>query len=92
MRSGRVLLALAAALAALVLLVGCGGSSRRVAPAIQTTSADSLDDALAELDALETPDGVDPALFAQLKDALEKALLYKVGTITGGTGGLRPVG
>jgi len=34
----------------------------------------SLDDALAELDALETPDGVDPTLFEELKDALESQL------------------
>ncbi|MCD6282858.1 hypothetical protein J7J84_04550 [bacterium] len=35
----------------------------------------SLDDALAELDALETPEGVDAALFAELKGALAKALM-----------------
>jgi len=54
-----------------LLLTTCGGS-HRVAPPIQ--AADSLDSALAELDALETPAGVDPALFAQLKDALADAL------------------
>jgi len=35
----------------------------------------SFDDALAELDALETPEGVDAALFAELKGALAKALM-----------------
>ncbi len=38
----------------------------------------SLDDALAEIDAYPTPDGVDAELFAELKDALEEALLTQV--------------
>jgi len=59
----------------------CGGSSHRVAPALQSggqaiqAAVDvTLDEALAELDALPTPDGVDEALFAQLKDALASLL------------------
>jgi hypothetical protein len=35
----------------------------------------SLDDALAELDALERPEGVDAELWGELKDALEEALV-----------------
>ena len=71
----RCALALAIGLAAIMLLVGCGGRSHQVAPSIQTASADSLDDALDELDALDTPEGVDAALFAQLKGALAEALI-----------------
>jgi len=56
-------------------------------------TADSLENALTELDALKTPEGVDPALFAELKDALEEALIcrYSIGMsrvreLVGGTG------
>jgi len=52
----------------------CGGSSHRVAPPIQTAAVDSLDDTLAELDALAVPDGIDPVLFEELKDALASQL------------------
>jgi len=52
---------------------GCG--SRRVAPPIQAASDVSLDDALTELEGLEAPEGVDEALWVELKDALGKALL-----------------
>ncbi len=42
----------------------------------------SLDNALVELGALEAPDGVDPALFGELKDALREALVArKVGKL-----------
>jgi len=54
---------------------GSGGQPQYgVAPPIQAAIDTSLDDALAELDALETPDGVDAELFAELKDALHEAL------------------
>ena len=87
---------MAAALAALMLLAGCGGRKHAVVQGFSPgfsqdakTSPEglpaeagldyrenvSLDDALAQLDALETPDGVDPALFAELKDALAEALV-----------------
>jgi len=49
----------------------------RVAPPIQAATEVSLDEALAKLDALPTPDGVDPTLFAELKDALREALTTK---------------
>ncbi len=56
----------------------CGGRKSAVNPPSIGSgglqAADSLDDALAELDALPTPDGVDPALFEELKDALAEAL------------------
>src|SRR4030042_2603552 len=57
-----------------LVLSTCGGS-HRVAPPLQAVI--SLDEALAELDALATPEGVDPALFQQLKDALAKQLNAK---------------
>jgi len=60
---------------------------QRVAPPIQM--ADSLDDALAELGALETPEGVDEALFEELKDALSEALLTQVDYVGGA--GVPPV-
>ncbi|MCD6282023.1 hypothetical protein J7J84_00235, partial [bacterium] len=59
----------------------CGGRKQPSAASLQSSdgsgglqAADSLDDTLAELNALETPDGVDPALFEELKDALAEAL------------------
>jgi len=63
-----------------------GQSQHRVAPPIQAVEEVLVDDALAELDALETPDGVDAELFAELKNALEDALRCRAETITGGTG------
>ncbi len=84
MRSRKVLLALVAALATVMLLAGCG--SHRVAPSIQTASDVSLDDALAELDALETPDGMDEALWVALKDALGEALHEQWGASTSRSG------
>gem|GEM_PF-2334785 len=69
-----------------VLLVGSCGKSRRLTtslpdtspqtPASTTSSAEPqwLTDALSELDALPTPEGVDAAVFSQLKDALREAL------------------
>ena len=67
-----------------LVLSTCGGKQRpgasgqlpdnRVEPSIQTAVDVSLDDALAELDALETPEGVDEDLWRELKDALASAL------------------
>ena|GEM_PF-2035782 len=88
MKAGAILrgIFLTAVLCALPLVFAtCGGSSHRVAPALQSggqafqAAVDvSLDDALAKLDALPTPDGVNPALFAQLKDALGEALTHQM--------------
>jgi len=61
-------------MAVALVLTGCGGSSHRVELPIQAATDVSLDEALAELDALETPEGVEEALFAELKDALASLL------------------
>ena len=86
MRIGSVLrsaeIALITIISALVLGT-CGGSGRRavvqpqdrVAPPVQAAINTSLDEALAELDELECPDGVDEELWGELKGALEEALV-----------------
>jgi len=51
---------------------GCG--SRRVAPPIQAADDISLHETLAELEGMECPEGVDEALWVELKDALAEAL------------------
>jgi len=58
------------------LLSGCGGGRRpaMVAPAGHAGTAADLTGALAQLDALPTPAGVDEELFARLKSALGEAL------------------
>ena len=66
------------------MLATCGGGSKRAMnpPSIGSDSLlsvnesapQSLDDALAELAALETPYGVNPEIFEQLKDALTSQL------------------
>ena len=56
-----------------------GQPQQRVAPPIQAVV--SLDSTLAELDALETPDGVDAALFQELKDALGEALAMHASSV-----------
>ena len=66
-------------LVAQIASTGSGGlqaadDAHRVAPPIQAATEVSLDEALAELDALETPNGVNDALFAELKEALRDAL------------------
>jgi len=65
----------AGALLVLVSAYGCGG--QKSTPPILATEEVSLYEALAELNALKTPEGVDPALFAQLKDELAKQLSAK---------------
>jgi len=65
------------AVCACILLTTCGASSHRVASRSQATSDISLTDALIELDTLEMPDGVDPALFQQLKDEMSKQFSAK---------------
>jgi hypothetical protein len=49
-----------------------GGMSRTAAPVYA-----SIDDAIAELDKMAAPAGVDAAIFAQLKDSLRSALLAR---------------
>ncbi len=50
----------------------------------------SLDSALVELDALETPDGVDAELFAELNDALREALDQRFSSLTPNPSSLTP--
>ncbi len=70
-----------------LVLITCGGKGKSKPPSLpevgnaqpvaEAPVEVSLDEALAELDALETPDDVDPALFQQLKDELAKQLSAK---------------
>lgn len=57
----------------------CGGSKHTSArmPGITPPAVVSINDALAELDALSVPAGVDPAVFGQLKSALRAALVAR---------------
>jgi hypothetical protein len=71
-------------LAAALLAYACGKSHVVGRGAIQAANSDSLqilEDAQAALDALACPDGVDAALWAQLKAALDEALRcrYSIG-------------
>ena len=65
----------------LLLLVSCGGGGNQPsAISLQTANEpapQALNDALAELDALQTPEGVDAALFQELKDELAALLTAK---------------
>jgi hypothetical protein len=75
----RVNLALLTALIAALILVACGQESRRISSSAainpQSPASFDLSDALAELDAMQTPKGAEPAVFAQLKAALRAALI-----------------
>jgi hypothetical protein len=72
---------------AAAMLFACGNKKSSVAPVgrglrappISTPVETTLADALSELDALKTPEGVDPALFAELKNALKEALHCRAG-------------
>ncbi len=55
----------------IALFASCGGS-----PAIPANGT-SVQDAIAELDAMHAPQGADAAVFASLKDALRDALLSR---------------
>lgn len=74
-------LALAVLLLAVTLL-GCGGGKSLTASSLNGSTYGSIDEALAELEALTPPEGVDPALFEQLKDAFREALESGGGKIT----------
>jgi hypothetical protein len=70
-----------AVLLLMLLLIGCGGgrsaptgSNLKSMPAGRTID---LNQTLAELDALQAPEGVDPAVFASLKDSLRGALINR---------------
>jgi len=75
-----------AAISFLALLVSCGGGGNQPsAVSLQLSDGSSVqiadesvpqsvDEALAELDVLQTPEGVDAALFQELKDALASQL------------------
>ena len=78
---------------AIVAVSGCGqGTDMTAAPTIAPISASpfgagtpaanskAATDPIKELQAINTPEGVDPALFTQLKDALEKELRAKGAT------------
>ena len=86
-RAGKFVPGIAAVAACITLALGltaCDGKQssavspqppdNRVAPPIQMATADSLYEALAELEALPTPEGVDEALWVELKAALGEAL------------------
>ena len=85
-----IYIALTVLAVALCLALATCGSSHRVAPADQVCppgrAAISLDEALAELEGMPTPDGVDEELWGELKDALAEALTCRATTITSGTG------
>jgi uncharacterized delta-60 repeat protein len=78
MNGRRMFFALTTALIAALLLIACGQSSNRRLPSAAFHPAIiSLSDALAELDAMQAPEGADPAVFAQLKDSLRTALFAR---------------
>jgi uncharacterized delta-60 repeat protein len=52
-------------------LTSCGGHQTNL------TNRSSVNSAIAELDAMATPKGADPAVFASLKDALREALIVR---------------
>jgi hypothetical protein len=65
-------------LSSLALLVSaCGGGKRGVSGRTSAPVPTSINDAISELDRMPVPDGVDPAVFGQLKDALRAALVAR---------------
>ncbi len=80
-------IALLVCLAVLVLgMATCGGKKKHKTmmpavgtdkPSLESYAEVSLDDALAQLDALQPPEEVDPALFETLKGALREALVAR---------------
>jgi hypothetical protein len=69
-----------------ITLAACSGDERaivqpqhRVAPVIQ--AGESLDEALAELEELKCPEGVDEELWGELKDVLEEALEARASSV-----------
>jgi hypothetical protein len=72
------LLLIVAVLSCFALLVGaCGGGKHNLQARSVAPSYTSITDAIAELDKMAVPDGVDPVVFGQLKDALRVALLAR---------------
>ncbi len=78
MKGLQITLAVTIALLVALLIFACGQTGTRRMPN-NTISPASIDvaAALAELDALQAPKGVTPALFAQIKDALRTALIAR---------------
>lgn len=67
---------LTTALIAALLLIACGQTSqRRMSFSVIQQSSINIADALAQLDARQAPNGVDPAAFTQPKAALRAALI-----------------
>ena len=78
MNGCRIILALTTALIAALFLIACGQTSQRRMPSsVLQPASINLADALAQLDALQAPEGVKPAVFAQLKDSLRAALIAR---------------
>lgn len=81
--------------ALIVLLASCGGGNQPSGVSLQSSdgsgsqqtanepTAQSLGEALAELDALQRPEGVDAALFQKLKDALASQLESRISISAG---------
>ncbi len=78
MNGYRLILMLITALFAALLLIACGQTSQRRMPSsvIQPASI-NLADTLAQLDAMQAPEGVNPAVFEQLKSSLRAALVAR---------------
>jgi PKD repeat protein len=78
MNGCRILLALTTALIAVLFLMACGQTSQRRMPSsVLHPASINIADTLAQLDEMQAPDGVNPAVFAQLKDSLRAALLAR---------------
>jgi PKD repeat protein len=73
MHGCRIYFALTTALFAVLILFACGQSSQHRGHSASV----SISSALAQLDAMRTPEGADAKVFAALKDALRAALISK---------------